>query len=390
MVNWSRSGLILILVLSLFFGLPAMASAADLPIHAKSAVLMEAQTGEIVYEHNPDEELPMASVTKIMTLVLALEALRDGKVSLDDVVVGSYLAKSMGGTQIWLEEGEQMSLKDMLYAIGVGSANDCAVAVGEYLGGSFDAFVDLMNAKAKELGMEHTHYANPTGLDASEHYSSARDLAILSRYALSIPMFSELTSTWEYWVRKGTPQEVWLTSFNKLLKQYPGYDGIKTGYTSTAGYCLSSSAKRNGIRLIAISLGSKTRQERDQTIKTLLDYGFGLFKAEQLLTQGEELGQAQVLHGLADSVGLVAANDLVYPVRKGSGVQLTKELDLPETIKAPITLGQKVGLVTFKDAEGEVVVTADVLASSEVKKAGFIKIISQTTRELLKSLFFRS
>ncbi len=388
MINRCRSGLTLILILSLLLVFSATGLAANLPIKAKSAILMEAQTGEVLYQHNPDEQLPMASVTKIMTMVLALEALRDNKVSFEDVVVGSYLAKSMGGTQIWLEEGEQMSFKDMLYAVAVGSANDCAVALAEYLGGSFDAFVAIMNKRASELGLTNTNYVNPSGLDAPNHYTSARDIAILSRYAVTLPLFLELTSTWEYWVRKGTPQEVWLTTFNKMIKQYPGYDGIKTGYTSQAGYCLSSTAQRNGVRLLAVVLGANTRQDRDQSIKALLDYGFQLYKAEQLLSKGEPLGQVEVLHGLSDSVDIIAGADLIYPVKKSATLDLSRELQCPSVIVAPITQGEQIGTIVFMDPQGNIVAKTPILAAETVERAGFFKIIGQTTRQMLKALFF--
>ncbi|MBO8126406.1 MAG: D-alanyl-D-alanine carboxypeptidase [Firmicutes bacterium] len=388
MIHRFRSGIFLIVVLVVLIASVPCAS-AGLPIKAKSAILIEAQTGEVLYEHNPDEKLPIASVTKIMTLVLALEALNEGKVSMDDVVVGSYLAKSMGGTQIWLEEGEQMSFRDMLYAVAVGSANDCAVAIGEYLGGSFDAFVEHMNRKAQELGMVNTHYANPTGLDAPDHYSTARDIAILSRYAVQLPLFLDLVSTWEYWVRQDTPQEVWLTSFNKLLKQYPGCDGIKTGYTSTAGYCLSATAKRNGLRLIAVALGSSTRDDRNNTIKALLDYGFQMYKAEKLVSQGESFGRLPVILGVTDSVELVSCSELRYPVKKGTELTLTKKVNLPETVTAPIAKDQVIGEVVFTDRSGKVVAKTEIVAAESIERAGFFKIIKQTVHQLLKALFFR-
>ncbi len=388
MIKRCRLGVLLLLLAVVLFSLPV--SAASLPIKAKSAILMEAQTGEILYEHNPDEKLPIASVTKIMTMALALEALRDEKVTMDDVIVGSYLAKSMGGTQIWLEEGEQMSFRDMLYAVAVGSANDCAVAIAEYLGGSLESFAAIMNERAAELGMTNTNYVNPTGLDAPEHYSTARDVAILSRYALTLPQFTTLTSTWEYWVRKGTPQEVWLTTFNKLIKQYPGCDGLKTGYTSKAGYCLSATAQRDGLRLIAVVLGADTAQNRTNSIKALLDYGFQMYKSEKLISKGEPLGDVQVLHGVADKVELSAGEDLIFPVKRGQSLELTREIQVPEYAEAPISQGDYLGDIVFKDPAGNVVAKTQIVAQSSVERAGFVKIVGQTMRQMLKALFFRN
>lgn len=388
MLTRCRPGVLLLLLAVVLFSLPV--EAVTLPIKAKSAILMEAQTGEVLYEHNADEKLPIASVTKIMTMALALEALRNQKVTMDDVIVGSYLAKSMGGTQIWLEEGEQMSLRDMLYAVAVGSANDCAVAIAEYLAGSVESFVAIMNERAAELGMTNTHFVNPTGLDAPDHYSTARDVAILSRYALTLPHLTTLTSTWEYWVRKGTPQEVWLTTFNKLIKQYPGCDGLKTGYTSKAGYCLSATASRDGLRLIAVVLGASTAQNRTDSIKALLDYGFQMYKSEKLVTKGEPLGEVKVLHGLADKVEIVSGDDLVYPVKRGESLDLTKEIRVPEYVEAPINTGEELGEIVFKDAAGNVVAKTQIIAQSGVERAGFGKIVGQTMRQMLKALFFRN
>lgn len=365
----------------------AVSSAAAAPaVRAPSAILLESAGGGVLWEKDADRPLPIASLTKIMTMTLVLEALRDGKVSLDDVVTGSALARSMGGTQIWLEEGEQMSFRDMLYAVAVGSANDCAVALAEYVAGSVDEFVRLMNQRAAQLGMTHTRFANPTGLDAPDNYSTARDLALLSRYAVTLPLFLELSSTWDYYVRKGTPKEVWLTTFNKLLKQYPGYDGIKTGFTDTARYCLAATAKRDGLRLIAVVLGAPTAKDRTADIRALLDYGFRSYEAVKVLPGGSAVASVEVLKGAQDKVDAVVAEDVYVVVPRGERSRWQKEVVLRRPVVAPVKKGQVVGALVLTQ-EGKKVAEVPLISAAEVPRGNVVKIFLQTTRQLLRSLF---
>lgn len=381
--------LVALMVILLLASLPVLAEVtkpADAPeIRARSAILMEAQGGKILLEKDPHVRLPMASVTKIMTMVLALEALRDGKVRLEDTVTGSALAKSMGGTQIWLEEGEQMSFKDMLYAVAVGSANDCAVAIAEHLAGSVENFVQQMNQKAASLGMKGTHFANPTGLDDPENYSTAYDLALLSRYAISLPMFLQLTSTWDYYVRKGTPKEVWLTTFNKLLKQYPGYDGIKTGFTDEAKYCLVATAKKEGLRLIAVVLGAPTAKDRTTTVRQLLDYGFRVYEAQLVAKGGTVAGEFSVRRGSVDRVPVLVKEDLYAAVPRGTKVTYQKEILLSRPLVAPLKKGQVVGKMVARAGE-QVVGEVDLVIAQDVPRGSFGQLLMQTMRQVLQSL----
>lgn len=379
----------LVLALSLALVCATAASSVAAPVvRAPSAILLEASGGKVLWEKDADRPLPIASLTKIMTMTLVLEALRDGKVTLDDVVTGSALARSMGGTQIWLEEGEQMSLRDMLYAVAVGSANDCAMALAEHVAGSVDEFVRLMNQRAAQLGMTNTRFANPTGLDAPDNYSTARDLALLSRYAVTLPLFLELTSTWDYYVRKDTPKEVWLTTFNKLLKQYPGCDGIKTGFTDTARYCLAATAKRDGLRLIAVVLGAPTSKDRMADIRALLDYGFRAYEAVKVLPGGSAVASVEVLRGAQDKVDAVVAEDVYVVVPRGQRGQWQKEVVLHKPIVAPVKKGQVVGVLVFT-REGEKVAEVPLVSAAEVPRGNVVKIFLQTTRQLLRSLFRR-
>lgn len=360
---------------------------AEIKVESASAVLMEAGGGVVLFAKDADRKQPIASLTKIMTLTLALEALRDGKVKLTDPVVGSALAKSMGGTQIWLEEGEQLSLKDMLYAVGVGSANDCAVALAEYLGGSFEGFVGAMNRKAKELGLKNTHFANPTGLDDDDNYSSARDVATLSRQAVTLPMMLNLSSSWEYWVRKGTKQEIWLTTFNKLLKSYPGYDGLKTGFTDKAGYCLASTAKRGGLRLIAVVLGSPTPQARSADVQRLLDYGFRLYEPVEVAKAGTQVAKVEVYRGHDPVVEAVTAEDFFVAMPRTGDKTFQKELRLARSrVWAPVKKGQVLGELVAVQA-GKEIGRVQVVAARDVPSGSWWRLVVQTSQALLRSLF---
>lgn len=364
----------------------ALPPGAELRVDSASAVLMEAGGGAVLFAKDADRKQPIASLTKIMTLTLALEALRDGKVKLTDPVVGSALAKSMGGTQIWLEEGEQLSLKDMLYAVGVGSANDCAVALSEYLGGSFEGFVAAMNRRAKELGMKNTHYSNPTGLDDENNYSTAYDLAVLSRHAVTLPMMLTLSSTWEYWVRKGTKQEIWLTTFNKLLKSYPGYDGLKTGFTDKAGYCLVSTAKRGGLRLIAVVLGAATPQVRTADVQRLLDHGFRLYESVEVAKAGTPVAKVEVYRGHDPQVDAVTAEDFFVAVPRTGEKTFTKELRLKQSrVWAPVKKGQVLGELVAVQA-GKEIGRVPVVAAKDVPAGSWFRLVVQTTHALLRSL----
>jgi D-alanyl-D-alanine carboxypeptidase (penicillin-binding protein 5/6) len=354
-------------------------------VTAPSAILIEAGGGKVLFAQNADRPQPIASLTKIMTLILALEALRDGKVRLTDLVTGSALAKSMGGTQIWLEEGEQFSFQDLLYAVGVGSANDCAVALAEYLGGSFEGFVAAMNRKAKELNLKNTHFANPTGLDDEQNYSSAADLATLSRYAVTLPLFLELSSTWEYWVRKGTPKEVWLTTFNRLLKFYPGYDGIKTGFTDRAGYCLASTARRGGLRLIAVVLGAPTPQSRSADVTRLLDYGFRLYEAVAVAKAGTVVGRVEVLRGRDPEVEAVVGEDFHVAVPRMGDKTVATALRLDRRrVNAPVRKGQVLGALVALQG-GQEAGRVPVVATRDVPAGSWFHLFAQMTRALVRT-----
>lgn len=354
----------------------------DLGLNAKSAILMEESTGNILYESNPDERLPIASVTKVMTMLLIMEAVDSGKISLDDMVTVSENAMSYGGSTMFLETGEQLTVNDMMKGIAVASANDGCVAMAEHLAGSESAFVDMMNEKAKELGMENTHFMNTNGLDEDDHYSSARDVAIMSRELMKHETIFNYTSIWMDTLRGGKFQ---LANTNKLIRFYDGANGLKTGSTSKALCCLSAAAKRNDMQLIAVVLGAPTSAERFASAKSLLDYGFANYAVNTQITAGDEVQKIAVEKGVDKEVGVVAGDSCSTLVKKGQEDNITKEIKIDETITAPIEAGQKIGTMTIS-RDGEVIADIDLNASSAVEKKGIGLII----KDFFATIFFGS
>lgn len=354
----------------------------DLGLNAKSAILMEEATGNILYESNPDERLPIASVTKVMTMLLIMEAVDSGKISLDDMVTVSENAMSYGGSTMFLETGEQLTVNDMLKGIAVASANDGCVAMAEHLAGSESAFVDMMNEKAKELGMENTHFMNTNGLDEDDHYSSARDVAIMSRELMKHETIFNYTSIWMDTLRGGKFQ---LANTNKLIRFYDGANGLKTGSTSKALCCLSAAAKRNDMQLIAVVLGAPTSAERFASAKSLLDYGFANYAVNTQITSGDEVQKIAVEKGVDKEVDVVAGDSCSTLVKKGQEDNITKEIKIDETITAPIEAGQKIGTMTIS-RDGEVIADIDLNALSAVEKKGIGLII----KDFFATIFFGS
>ena len=357
-------------------------SNTDLGLNAKSAILMEESTGNILYESNPDERLPIASVTKVMTMLLIMEAVDSGKISLDDMVTVSENAMSYGGSTMFLETGEQLTVNDMLKGIAVASANDGCVAMAEHLAGSESAFVDMMNEKAKKLGMENTHFMNTNGLDEDDHYSSARDVAIMSRELMKHETIFNYTSIWMDTLRGGKFQ---LANTNKLIRFYDGANGLKTGSTSKALCCLSAAAKRNDMQLIAVVLGAPTSAERFASAKSLLDYGFANYAVNTQITAGDEVQKIAVEKGVDKEVDVVAGDSCSTLVKKGQEDNITKEIKIDETITAPIEAGKKIGTMTIS-RDGEVIADIDLNASSAVEKKGIGLII----KDFFATIFFGS
>lgn len=336
---------------------------------AESAVLMDYTTGRMLWSKEPDKELPMASVTKIMTLLLAVEALDQGKISLDDRVNVSENAWGMGGSQIYLEPGEEMSMKDMLISVAVGSANDASVAVAEHIAGSEEAFVEMMNKRARELGCKHTRFANPTGLPAENHYTSAYDMAVILREALNYPHFRKISSIYRYDIRGG---DFVLWNTNKLLKWYRGVDAGKTGWTNEAKYCLAATAKRDGLRLISVVLGTpEPRSHFRETIK-IFNYGFARYEAVNYAQKGERVKTVKVGKGNVETIGVAAGTDIGMAVPRGQKDKYRGKIILPEEVTAPVQKGQKLGEFVLLEGEREVQ-RAPLVAQNQVRKASIFR-----------------
>ena len=335
----------------LFLALPLRAQAAELDIDGKSAVLMDVATGTVLYESNPHEPLAPASVTKVMTMLLIMEAIDSGKIGWDDMVTASEAAAAKGGSQIYLKVGETMSVSDMLKSIAVSSANDCACAMAEHIAGSESAFVSMMNARAAELGMKDTHFVNCTGLDdddsAKEHRTSAYDIALMSRELLkNHPIIKKYTTIWMDTVRNGT---FGLSNTNKLIRFYNGATGLKTGYTSGAGYCLSASAQREGMELIAVVMGCESSQVRNAACKSLLDYGFANFAViSPELTEAEPV---PVKLGKSNTVDCRLGDTDSLLIDKAQKNAITTELSMEPSVTAPVSQGQRLGTLTIRSGE---------------------------------------
>ena len=358
----------LIVVLCLLLGtVPLRGHAVELDTDGKSAVLMDLATGTVLYEKNPHEPLAPASVTKVMTMLLIMEAVDSGKIRWEDPVTASEAAAAKGGSQIYLKAGEVMTVSDMLKSIAVSSANDCACAMAEHLAGSEGAFVELMNQRAKELGMEDTHFVNCTGLDdgpeAANHRTSAWDIALMSRELLkNHPDIKKYTTIWMDTVRDGT---FGLSNTNKMVRFYSGCTGLKTGFTSGAGYCLSASAQRDGLELIAVVMGAETSQSRFAACKSMLDYGFANFALYTPVIQ--EGAAVPVKLGMADRAEAVAGTEQTLLVDKGQLGSVTSEIDLEEGVTAPVARGQQLGTLTVRCGE-EVLGEIPLVAREAVEK----------------------
>lgn len=352
----------------------------DFDVPCRAAVLIDLSSGTVLYEKEPDTPMPIASITKVMTLLLTFEAIEAGKVSLQDTVPVSDHAYNMGGSQIWLEPGETFTLDEMIKAICVSSANDAAVAVAEFIGGSEPAFAELMNQKAAQLGMTNTAFKNACGLDEAGHFSTARDVAIMSReMLLNHPRITDYTTIWMDTLRGGQTQ---LLNTNKLLKRYQGVTGLKTGTTSGAGVCISASASRDGLDLLAVVLGAASSNERFDAATALLDYGFANFENVAAPAPENAPTSLPVTGGAQETVELRYAAPEKILVQKGEGAALAAELELPQTLAAPLAEGQQVGTVTVYSGEtalGSWPVTAASAVQPMTMRLGFERLLAALT-----------
>ena len=350
--------------------------------NAKSAVLIEASTGEILYQNNQDERLEPASMTKMMSMLLILESIDKGIIKWDDIVTVSENASSMGGSQILLETNEKMSVSDLFKGIAVASGNDAVVAMAEKIAGTEEGFVNMMNEKAKELGLKNTNFKNPHGLTAANHYSSAYDMAMIAKELVKYDKLFEYTSIYEDYLRKGTDKEIWLVNTNKLVRFYDGVDGLKTGYTKTAGYCLTATAKKNNMRVIAVVMGEPDSKTRNSEVSQMLDYAFAQYELETMLSTKSVVKKIKVDKSVSKYAEIVPKENVNFVNKKLQGKKnASYEVDL-DNIKAPIKKGDKVGMLLIKE-DNKVIRKVELTVNKDIKKANILELYWQNLQDIL-------
>lgn len=356
---------------------------APLSVSSKSAILMDVGSGQILYEKNSHDKLPPASVTKVMTMLLVCEALDSGKITLNDNVQISENAASMGGSQIFLEPGEVQKVDTLLKGIAVASANDGCVAMAEYVAGSVESFVDMMNAKAKELNMKDTNFVNTNGLPVDNHYTSAHDIAIMSRELLKHDVITKYLTTWMDQIVVGKKQvSVGLANTNKLIKHYQGATGVKTGFTQQAKYCLSASAKRGDTHLVAVTLGAETSPERFKDATSLLNFGFANYESVKLCSENDNMATITMDKADEQKVNLVAKDDLSVLIKKGGNKDFTRKIKLNENPAVPIKKGTSLGYVEVYQGK-TLVGKVDLVNTKDIQKASYLQMLQRVIDEML-------
>ncbi|WP_159883300.1 D-alanyl-D-alanine carboxypeptidase family protein [Paenibacillus puerhi] len=354
----------------------------DLAPGAVSAVVMDVDTGTLIVDKNKDAKLPPASITKVMTMLLIMEAIDQGKLKMDEMVRTSEYAASMGGSQIFLEPGEEMTVRDMLKGIAMASGNDASVAMAEKISGSEQAFVALMNERAKGLGMHNTNFVNPNGLPAENHYSSAYDIALMSQELLKHEEITQFTGQYQDYLRKDTQKPFWLVNTNKLVRFYSGVDGLKTGYTSEAKFCLTATAKRDNLRVISVVMGEPDTKTRNAEVTKLFDYAFSQYTNLPIYKTGDPIGELKVGKGETPVIPLTAKHSYSLLLKKGDAVEgIRHEVQLDPKLKAPVAIGQPIGkIVVYK---GDQVIKEFALESPvNVTKAGWWTLTKRTAKRL--------
>ncbi len=340
--------------------------------NAKSAIMIEASTGTILYEKNKDDKLPMASMTKMMTLLLIMEEIESENLKWNEMITTSEHAASMGGSQIFLEVGEKMSVEDLVKGICIASGNDASVAMAERIGGTEEKFVSMMNKKAKELGLSNTHFENACGLDSDNHYSSANDMSIIAKELVKHKKILEFSGTYEDYLRKNTEKSFWLVNTNKLVRYYQGVDGLKTGYTKNAGYCITTTAERGNMRLITVVMGEPSSAIRNSETTTMLDYGFNTYEAKKIITKDSVISKQKVEFGKKDSVELTPMEDYkVLKEKSSTNKNVTYQLS-SNPIKAPVKIGDKVGKIKIIE-NNKTIQEIDVTVKENISKMNILK-----------------
>ncbi len=353
----------------------------DLAISSKSAILMDAKTGLVLYEKDADKAYPPASMTKLMSMLLIMEEVDNNKLSLDDNVLISKNASSMGGSQLFLQEGESYPVKELLKGIAVASGNDAVVALSEKIGGSVDGFVDMMNDRAQKLGLKNTKFVNPHGLDAQGHVSSARDMALIAKELLKHEKILEFTSIYEDYLKKNDGSSVWLVNTNKLVRFYEGVDGLKTGYTKEAGYCLTATAKKNNLRLISVVMGEPSSDERSSDTSNMLNYGFNTYELYMAFPKEKSLGTKRVEFGKKDFVELALVDDYVKLLKKNEEKPVYSFEINVDKLKAPLKKGEIVGKAKVID-NNNIVDEVDITVLEDVLKANLWDFFNKNLKNI--------
>ncbi len=359
----------------------SIVKAEELVPNAKSAILIEPTTKTVIFDKNMHEEVSIASLTKMMGLILIFEKIDEGKIKYTDIVTASSNAANMGGSQIWLSAGEEMTVEDLLKGIIMASANDGIVAMAEYVGGSEENFVKMMNEKAKELGLKHTNFVNPTGLDEKGHYSSAYDVAIIASELMKHEDIFKFTTIYEDYLRKNTDNKFWLVNTNKLIKTYKGADGLKTGMTDNAGYTMAVTAKRDGMRLLAVVLGEKEGKVRNKETAELLDYGFNTYEVTTIKNKNDIVGEITVDKASPEKIDVTVGEDVTILRKKGDQVkEYNSEVKLND-VKLPIKKGDVIGKLLVKDGNNTIK-QVNLISNSDMEKRNFFDLWINTFKSM--------
>ncbi len=357
-------------------------SEESLAENAKSAIMIESSTGKIIYEKNSHEKLPMASMTKMMTLLLIMENIDNNNLKWTETITASEHASSMGGSQIFLQPGEEMTVEDLVKGICIGSGNDASVAMAERIGGSEENFVKMMNDKAKKLGLKDTNFINACGLDADNHYSSAYDMAMIAKELVKYKKILEYTGTYEDYLRKNTPNSFWLVNTNKLVRYYNGVDGLKTGYTKEAGYCITTTAKKNNMRLISVVMGEPSSKIRNSETTELLDYGFNTYRMDKILSKNKIITIIKVPLGKKIETEVIPKEDInILNTKNSTKRNITYKLKLNK-VKVPLKKGDIVGKINIIE-NNKIIMTTDAVVKENINKANIFTIYLRNLKDII-------
>lgn len=374
--------LFLMLFLTVFTINPVKGENLDLAPNAKSALLLEYSTGEILFEKNSHERLAPASMTKMMSMLIIMESIDKGIINYDTKVTVSANASSMGGSQILLETGEEMSVEDLLKGVAIASGNDAVVALAEKIAGTSDLFVEMMNKKVKELGLKDTNFINPHGLDAVDHYSSAYDMAVIAKELLKHEKILEYTSVYETYLRENTDRKVWLVNTNKLVRFYNGVDGLKTGYTKESGYCLTATALKDNMRVVAVVMGEPESTTRNSEVSTMLDYSYAQYKIDKLYNKGDIVGNSKVYNSNVKNMNLKLVEDVTFLKKKiDEKVEYTYETKISDLV-APKKVGDIVGTMYIKNKD-VIVKEVPITVESNIDKLNIFKLLLHNIKDTL-------